>query len=99
MFHKTILALSAALLVGLAAFAPTSADARPAHGGFHRAGIHGGFHGGFRHHFGHVTYRHGLRHRFVAGGPVVYGYGSPCIRVHRTLTPWGVRYHRVNVCG
>ena len=90
MFRKTILALSAALLVGFAAFSPTSADARPIHGGFHRGGIHGGFHGGFRHHFGP---------RFVVGAPLAYGYGSPCVRVHRAWTPWGVRYHRVNVCG
>jgi len=88
MLRKLSLAAVAAVSLGLAALAPTSASAHW-HGGWHGGGWHGG---GF--------YRHwGWGPRFYVGGPAYYSYGYGGCYVRRLVpTPWGLRWRLVNVC-
>ncbi|WP_292609965.1 hypothetical protein [Nitrobacter sp. 62-13] len=81
MLRKTMIALLAALALGLVA--PTAASARGGFGGFHGGGFHGGgFHGGFHGGgFGH----HGFYGRGLGWGLglgfaapyAYYGWGYP----------------------
>jgi hypothetical protein len=87
MLRKLSLAAVAALSLGVAALAPTSASAW--------GGWHGGWHGGgFYHHWGWGP-------RIYVGGPVYYGgyggYGGCYVR-RLVPTPWGPRWRLVNVC-
>jgi hypothetical protein len=83
MFRKTMFALTAALALGTAALAPTSASAWGFHGGWG----HGGWgHGGWGPHFG------GPRFGFYGGGYV------GCWRNQWVATPYGPVLQRVNVC-
>jgi hypothetical protein len=87
MFRKISLAAVAALSLGVAALAPSSASAWV--GGWH-GGYHGG-HTGFYRSFGYGP-------RFYAGGPA-YGYGYGGCYVQRIVpTPWGPRWRLVNRC-
>lgn len=111
MLRKALIALVAALAVGVA-FIPTESMARPGGGG-------GGFHGGGHFGGGHFGGRgfagrgfagrgfagRGFRGRFYPGyGPGFYGapyayYGYyGCYRPQRVLTPWGWRWRQVYVC-
>jgi hypothetical protein len=99
MLRKLSLAAVAAVSLGMAALAPTSASAWGGHGGWHGGGWHGGgWHGGW---YGPRFYGP----RFYAGGPAYYGYGygygypyGGCY-VRRLLpTPWGPRWRLVNRC-
>jgi hypothetical protein len=90
MLRKLSLAAVAAISLGAAALAPTSASAWGGwHGGWHGGGWHGG---GF--------YHHGWGPRIFVGGPVYYGgYGYGGCYVRRLVpTPWGLRWRLVNVC-
>ncbi len=60
MLRKLSLAAVAAVSLGVAALAPTSASAW--------GGWHGGWHGGY--------YHHGWGPRVYVGGPYSYGYGG-----------------------
>jgi hypothetical protein len=112
--RKTILALCAAVLVGL--LSPTVASARGGFGGggFHGGGFHGGgFHGGgFRGAGIGLGLGLGLAGAYGAYGyPYGYGYDAPyaysgyygddgCYLVRqRVWTPYGWRLRRVQVCG
>ena len=95
MFRKLSLAAAAALSLGVAALAPTSASAWGDgwHGGWH-GGFHPGYHAGFYHH----PYGGGYGSRFYVGGPG-YGYGYGGCYVRRLVpTPWGPRWRQVNRC-
>jgi hypothetical protein len=85
MLRKLSLAAVAAVSLGAAALAPTSASAW--------GGWHGGWHGGWRHGWGGP--------RFVVGGPAYYGYGGGyggCYVRRVVPTPWGPRWRLVNRC-
>jgi hypothetical protein len=92
MLRKLSLAAAAAVSLGLAALAPTSASAFGGwHGGWH--GYHPGFHSGFYHR------GWGYGPRFYVGGPVYYGAGYGGCYVRRLVpTPWGPRWRLVNRC-
>jgi hypothetical protein len=84
MLRKTILAATAALAVGAAALAPTSASAWwGGHPGWH-PWYHGWHQGGF--------YRPAVR---VYAGPV---YGGGCLARRVVWTPYGPALRWVNVC-
>jgi hypothetical protein len=86
MFRKISLAAVAALSLGVAALAPSSASAWV--GGWH-GGYHAGWHTGF--------YRpYGFGPRFYVGGPA-YGYGGCDVR-RIVPTPWGPRWRLINRC-
>jgi hypothetical protein len=88
LFRKLSLVALAALSLGAAALAPTSASAWGGHGW--NGGWHGGWHGGY-----------GWRApRFYVGGPAyAYGYGSDGCYVRRLVpTPWGPRWRLINRC-
>ena len=89
MLRKLSLVAFAAVSLGAAALAPTSASAWVGpHGGWHGGGWHGAWHGGW-----------GWRGapRFYVGGPGYYGYGGCYVR-HLVPTPWGPRWRLVNRC-
>jgi hypothetical protein len=83
MFRKLSLALVAAVSLGAAALAPTSASAW--------GGWHGGWHSGWHHGFGGP--------RFFVGGPVYGydGYGGCYVR-RVVPTPFGPRWRLINRC-
>jgi hypothetical protein len=85
LLRKLSLAAVAALSLGAAALAPTSASAWGGHG------WHGGWHGGWHHGY----YGWGAP-RFYAGGPA-YGYGG-CYARRLVPTPWGPRWRLINRC-
>jgi|1185.fasta_scaffold04540_3 hypothetical protein len=107
---RSIFAILAAAVIGLAAV-PTDASARPfGGGGFRGGGFHGGgFHGGgFRHGgfrgggFGWgAPVALGLGLGLAAGYPYYSyaGYGDGCLRPRRIWTPYGWRVRWINVCG
>jgi len=82
MLRKLSLAAVAAVSLGAAALAPTSASAW---GGYWHPGWHGGY------------YHHWSGPRFYVGGPGYYGYGGCYIR-RLVPTPWGPRWRLVNRC-
>jgi hypothetical protein len=98
MFRKLSLAAAAAVSLGVAALAPTSASAWGGgyHGGWHGGGWHGGgYHTGFY----HRPYGWGYGPRFYVGGPAYgYGYGGGCYVRRVVPTPWGPRWRLVNRC-
>jgi hypothetical protein len=83
MFRKLSLALVAAVSLGAAALAHTSASAW--------GGWHGGWHNGWHHGFGGP--------RFFVGGPVYGydGYGGCYVR-RVVPTPFGPRWRLINRC-
>ena len=87
MLRKLSLVAVAAVSLGAAALAPTSASAVGGwHGGWHGGGWHGGWGGP----------------RFFVGGPGYYygpsyGYGGCYVR-RLVPTPWGPRWRLVNRC-
>jgi hypothetical protein len=85
MFRKLALTLIAAVSLGAAAMAPTSASAWGGHG-WHGGGWHGG---GFHRGWGGP--------RFFVGGPAYYGGGGCYVR-QLVPTPWGPRWRLVNRC-
>ena len=87
MFRKLSLAAVAAVSLGAAALAPTSASAW---GGGH-GGWHGGWQGGWHYGWGWGG------PRYFVGGPVSYGYGGCYVR-RLVPTPWGPRWRLVNRC-
>jgi hypothetical protein len=89
MFRKLSLAAAAAVSLGIAALAPTSASAFV--GGWHGGGYHQGWHGGGFYHHGF-----GYGPRVYVGGPA-YGYGGCYVR-RVVPTPWGPRWRLVNRC-
>jgi hypothetical protein len=105
MLRKTIIGLFAVAAIGM--LSPNVASAR---GGFHGGGFHGGgFHGGFGG-AGLAAGAIGLG-LGLAAAPYAYGYGYPygydsyayyggaCYLVPRRVwTPWGWRFHQVEVC-
>jgi hypothetical protein len=82
MLRKLSLAAVAAVSLGAAALAPTSASAW---GGYWHPGWHGGW------------YHQGWGPRFYVGGPAYYGYGGCYVR-QLVPTPWGPRWRLVNRC-
>jgi hypothetical protein len=89
LLRKLSLAAVAAVSLGAAALAPTSASAWGMHGGWHGGGWRGGWHGG---------YGWGAP-RFYVGGPGYYGYGyGGCYARRLVPTPWGPRWQLVNRC-
>jgi hypothetical protein len=86
MLRKLSLAAVAAVSLGVAALAPTSASAW---GGWHE-GWHGGWHGGWHHGY--------WGPRFYAGGPAYYGGYGGCYARRWVATPCGPRWRVVNVC-
>jgi hypothetical protein len=94
MLRKILLAAVAAVSVGVAALAPSSASAHGWHGGWHGGGYHG-WHDGFYHR--PYGFYHGPR--FYAGGPAyrAYAYGGCYVR-RLVPTPWGPRWRLVNRC-
>ncbi len=83
MLRKLSLALVAAVSLGAAALAPTSASAW--------GGYHGGWRGGWHHGWGGP--------RFFVGGPAYYGYGYGGCYVRRLVpTPFGLRWRLINRC-
>lgn len=83
MLRKLSLVAVAAVSLGAAALAPTSASAW---GGYWHPGWHGGW------------YHHGWwGPRFYVGGPRYYGYGGCYVR-ELVPTPWGPRWRLVNRC-
>ena len=100
MLRKLSLVAVAALSLGAAALAPTSASAW---GG---GGWHGGWHGGGGWHVGwgggwHRGWGGGWgAPRFYVGGPAYYGgYGYGGCYVRRLVpTPWGPRWRLINRC-
>jgi hypothetical protein len=78
MFRKLSLAAVAAIALGTAALAPTSASAWHGGGGWHGGGWHGGWHRGWGPGWG---WRAGW------GGPGYYGVYGGCRRW--VPTPWG----------
>jgi hypothetical protein len=94
MLRKLSLAAFAAVSLGAAALAPTSASAWVGpHGGWHGGGWHAGWHGGWR--GGGWGWRGAPR--FYVGGPGYYGYGG-CYARRVVPTPWGPRWRVVNRC-
>ena len=87
LLRKLSLVAVAALSLGAAALAPTSASAWGMHGGWH-GGWHGGYGWGWR------------APRFYVGGPAYgYGYGYDGCYVRRLVpTPWGPRWRLINRC-
>jgi hypothetical protein len=86
MLRKLSLVAFAAVSLGAAALAPTSASAWVGpHGGWHGGGWHGGGRGGWG--------WHGAP-RFYVGGA---GYGSCYVR-RLVPTPWGPRWRVINRC-
>jgi hypothetical protein len=86
MLRKLSLALVAAVSLGAAALAPTSASAWG--GGSHSGGWHGGWHRGWG------------GPRFFVGGPV-YGYNNGyggCYVQRLVPTPFGPRWRLINRC-
>jgi hypothetical protein len=86
MLRKLSLALVAAISLGAAALAPTSASAW--------GGGHGGWHGGWRHGWGGGP-------RFLVGGPTYYGYNDGyggCYVRRLVPTPFGPRWRLINRC-
>ncbi len=88
MFRKLSLALVAAVSLGAAALAPTSASAW--------GGWHSGWHGGWYHGWGAP--------RIFVGGPLYYGgygydggYGGCYVR-RLVPTPFGPRWRLINRC-
>jgi hypothetical protein len=94
MFRKLSLAAAAAVSLGIAALAPTSASAWV--GGYHGGGYHGGYHEGGWHGGGFYHRGFGYGSRFYVGGPS-YGYGG-CYARRVVPTPWGPRWRMVNRC-
>jgi hypothetical protein len=82
MLRKVSLAAVAAVSLGAAALAPTSASA---HGGWY-----GGWHGGWHHGW--------WGPRFYAGGPAYAGGYGGCYVRRWVPTPWGPRWRVVNTC-
>jgi hypothetical protein len=84
MLRKLSLALVAAVSLGAAALAPTSASAW--------GGPHGGWHGGW--------HRGWVGPRVFVGGPGYYGYGSygGCYVRRLVPTPFGPRWRLINRC-
>jgi hypothetical protein len=82
MLRKLSLAAVAAVSLGAAALAPTSASAW---GGYWHPGWHGGY------------YHQRWGPRFYVGGPAYYGYGGCYVR-QLVPTPWGPRWRLVNRC-
>jgi hypothetical protein len=92
MLRKLSLAAVAALSLGAAALAPSSASAW---GG----GWHGGWHGGWNGGWYHRAYGGFYGPRFYVGGPAYYGAGYGGCYVRRLVpTPWGPRWRSVNRC-
>jgi hypothetical protein len=85
LLRKLSLAAVAAVSLGAAALAPTSASAWDGHG------WHGGWHGGW-----HRGYHGWGAPRLYAGGPA-YGYGGCYVR-QLVPTPWGPRWRLINRC-
>jgi hypothetical protein len=84
MLRKLSLALVAAVSLGAAALAPTSASAWT-------GGLHGGWHGGWHRGWGGP--------RFFVGGPAYYGYGyGGCYVRWLVPTPFGPRWRLINRC-
>jgi hypothetical protein len=83
LLRKLSLAAGAAVSLGAAALAPTSASAWGAHG------WHGGWHGGW-----HRGYVWGAP-RFYVGGPAFY---DGCYARRLVPTPWGPRWRLINRC-
>ena len=90
MFRKLALVAVAAVSLGAAALAPTSASAWGrwhGGGGWHGGGWHGGWHRGWG------------GPRFFVGGPAYYGGGYGGCTVRRLVgTPWGPQWRLVNRC-
>jgi hypothetical protein len=110
MFRKSIIALAAAATLGAVALAPSSASAY--WGGHHFGGFRvGGFHRVWAPRLAYHPHFFAVRHRFFVArhpffvrrhfafidAPILLDGG--CWRVHRVWTPWGLRWHRVWVCG
>jgi hypothetical protein len=105
MFRKCIITFAALATLGVAALASGPASARwGGHGG---GGHWGGGHWGGGHWGGHLAFHHPhffVRERFAFRHPFFFRrhfalLDDGCWRVHRALTPWGWRWHRVWVCG
>src|ERR1700761_71450 len=102
LLRKLSLVAVAAVSLGAAALAPTSASAWGAHG------WHGGWHGGYgwgaaRLYFGGPRFFRlrfwGGAPRFYVGGPGYYGYGyGGCYARRLVPTSWGPRWRLVNRC-
>ena len=94
LLRKLSLVAVAAVSLGAAALAPTSASAWGMRGAWHGGGWHGGWRGGW-----HGGYRWGAP-RFYVGGPAYgYGYGADGCYVRRLVpTPWGPRWRLINRC-
>ena len=87
MFRKLSLAAVAAVSLGAAALAPTSASAWGGwHGGWHGDGWQGGWHRGWG------------GPRFVVGGPAYFGGYGGCYARRLVPTPWGPRWRVINRC-
>jgi hypothetical protein len=86
MLRKLSLALVAALSLGAAALAPTSASAW------------GGWHGGWHHGWGGPRFFAGGP--VYVGGPAYYGYGyyGGCYVRRLVPTPFGPRWRVINRC-
>ena len=85
MLRKFSLVAAAAVALGAAALAPTSASAWG----------HGWHHGGWHHHH----HGWGWGPRVFIGGPAYYGGGYGGCYVRRLVpTPWGPRWRLVNRC-
>ena len=96
MLRKLSLAAVAAVSLGAAALAPSSASAWGGgwHGGWH--GGHPGWHAGGWY---HRPYGGFYGPRFYVGGPAygAYAYGGCYVR-RLIPTPWGPRWRMVNRC-
>ena len=83
MFRKLSLAAVAAVSLGAAPLAPTSASAW--------GGWHPGWHAGWHHRW--------WGPRVYVGGPAYYSYGYGGCYVRRLVpTPWGPRWRLINRC-
>jgi hypothetical protein len=96
MLRKLSLAAVAAVSLGVAALAPSSASAWG--GGWHGGDWHGGWHPGWHAGFYHRGYGY-YGPRFYVGGPVYRSYAYGGCYVRRVVpTPWGPRWRLVNRC-
>jgi hypothetical protein len=85
MLRKLTLALLAAASLSAVALAPTAASAKPWGGGWG-----GGFGGGWGFH----------HHHFGPGFGIGYiGGDEGCFVTRPVMTPFGLRYRTINVCG
>ena len=89
MLRKISLAAVAAISLGMAALAPSSASAWVGPHGYRHAGPGPGWHHGWNRWGGPRVY---------AGGPAFsYGYGGCYVR-RLVPTPWGPRWRLINSC-